>query len=200
MRQKIAIAALAAALAPLAGAPALAGGLSEPAPAPMVEPAPVPVVAPSGDWGGGYAGVQLGYGDVSGDLDGYGGLYGVHAGYNWDLGAWVLGAELDYDAADLEIAGGPDSIDAVARLKLRAGYDAGPALLYATAGPARADATVGGASLDDSGWFAGLGVDYGLTQQWTVGAEVLAHQFDDFAATGLNVDATTATLRASFRF
>lgn len=194
-----------AALAALIAAPAVAGGLAEVEPAPIVvAPPPAPVPA-SGDWAGAYVGGQLGYGDIdvesaNGDDSGDGWLGGVHAGYMWDFGRTVIGVEGDYDVTDIDIGDGAGSIDNVARLKLRAGYDAGPALIYGTAGPAFANATVGGSDLSDDGWFAGIGVGYQLTDQWILGGEVLSHQFDDFDSTGSDIDATTATLRASFRF
>jgi opacity protein-like surface antigen len=152
------------------------------------------------DWTGFYAGGQLGYGDLSDDLSGSGYLGGVHAGYMTDLGSFVLGGEVDYDAADLEIGGGPDSIDAVTRLKLRGGYDLGPSLIYATAGWAHANAEVGGADFSDDGWFGGVGMAYQVNDQWLVGGELLQHRFEDFDGTGLDIEATTVTLRASLQF
>ena len=197
---------IAAAVATLVAAPAVAGSLDVPPPMdPVFAPAPAPV-AMSGDWGGFYAGGQLGYADVTvdpGDADdigGYGWLGGVHAGYNWDLGNVVVGLEGDYDFTDISIGDGVGSIDNVARLKLRAGYDMGSTLLYATAGAAHANATVGGTDFSDTGWFAGLGVGYQMTDSLVLGGELLGHRFDDFDGTGLDVKATTATVRASFKF
>ena len=86
----------------------------------------------------------------------------------------------------------------VARAKLRAGYDAGNFLPYATAGVASMD--VGGLNASDTGSFYGLGVDYMMTDSIRVGGEVLKHDFDDFNGTGLNFDATTASLRVAFQF
>ncbi|SPH17740.1 hypothetical protein DEA8626_01267 [Defluviimonas aquaemixtae] len=193
-------AAFAAALAGSTAAPAFAAGLGEPAPEPIVA-APVIPVAPSTDWTGGYVGAQIGYGDVSAPgLDGDGVLYGVRGGYDWDFGGWVLGAGVDYDFADIDLGGGPDNLESVARLKLRVGADLGQTLLYATAGAARAEAEIGGVSRSDNGWFAGIGADYMLNQRWTVGGEILTHQFDDFDGSGIDVDATTASVNASFRF
>lgn len=189
----------AAALATAFAAPAFAGGMTPVAEEPMIAPAPV-MAAPSYDWTGGYAGAQLGYGDVGDVLDGDGWLGGVHAGYMWDFGSYVLGGEVDWDGADIDLNGGAGSLDSVARLKLRAGWDAGRTLLYATAGAAHASAEVGGTDFSDTGWFAGLGAAYQVTDQWVVGGEILEHRFDDFDDTGIDVDATTATLRASFRF
>ena len=71
-----------------------------------------------------------------------GALYGVHAGYMYDFGRIVAGAEIDWDATNINVdvpnsADGVD-LDSVARAKLRLGYDAGRFLPYVTAGYARA--------------------------------------------------------------
>jgi outer membrane immunogenic protein len=189
---------------PLA-APVLAGGPVEPVPEAIVTPAPMPVVAPSGDWGGFYGGAQLGYGDIDSNgagADGNGMIGGIHAGYRWDLGKTVLGVEGDYDTANIDLGpgGGVGSLDSVARLKLMAGADLGSNLIYATAGGAWADADLGGGSASDSGYFYGLGVEHALNDSWTVGGEVLQHKFDDFDASGVDLDATTVTARVNYRF
>jgi outer membrane immunogenic protein len=188
---------------PALAAPALAGGPVEPVPDPVVVAEPAPVIAPSADWSGFYAGVQLGYGDVGSGgagLDGDGELGGVHAGYRWDLGTAVLGVEADYDTASIDLGTGGDTLDSVARLKLTGGYDLGRTLVYATGGVAQAEATVGGASLSDTGWFLGAGVDFAVTDQWTLGGEILGHRFDDYEGTGIDLDATTLKARISFNF
>jgi len=183
--------------------PALAGGPIEVAPEPMVTAAPAPVYAPSADWGGFYAGVQLGYADIDSngaDLDGNGLLGGIHAGYRWDFGQFVAGAELDYDKASGIDLGTDGTLDDVARLKLIGGADLGNSLVYATAGAARASATVAGDSLSDNGWFIGAGVDVAVTDRWTVGGELLQHRFGDFDGSGVDLDATTLKAKVSLRF
>lgn len=191
---------IAAAFGAIATVPAFAGGLNEP----VVEPAPVaPVVqaAPSADWTGGYVGAQLGFADGSvGAASGDNALYGVRAGYDWDFGNWVLGAGLDWDKTDIDLAGGPDNLDSIARLKLRAGADLGRTLLYVTAGGAHAKADIAGVSRSDNGWFAGVGGEYALNDRWTVGAEILKHEFNDFDNLGVDADATTASVNVGFRF
>jgi outer membrane immunogenic protein len=188
----------------LAISPAFAGGPAEPIPEPIVAPAPViEPVSTGGDWGGAYVGAQLGYGKVTSGgagLDGNGAIGGVHAGYRYDFGKAVVGAELDYDLANVDLDTPESSLDNVARLKLMAGADLGRTLVYGTIGGAYANATVGGADLSDKGYFAGIGADYALTDQWTVGGEVLAHRFNDFDGSGVDLKATTATVRASFNF
>jgi outer membrane immunogenic protein len=186
-------------------APVFAGGPTEPVPEPVVAPAPVAApVNTGGEWGGAYVGAQLGYADIDSNgagLDGDGVLGGVHAGYRYDFGTAVVGGELDYDTASIDL--GPvagNELDSVARLKLMAGADLGRTLVYGTAGYAYAEASVGGASLSDDGWFAGLGADYALTDQWRIGGEILTHKFDNFDGTGVDFDVNTVKAKVSFAF
>jgi outer membrane immunogenic protein len=193
------IAALFATVA-LAG-PALAGGPTVVTTEPVVEPAPIVVASP--DWSGFYAGGQLGYGDVDSNdagLDGNGFLGGIHGGYRWDFGQFVFGTELDWDTVDINLGGDAGSLDDVTRVKLIGAADLGSSLLYATTGMAWADASVGADSLSDDGWFYGAGMTYAIDDQWTVGGELLQHNFDDFDGSGVDVDALTATARVGFRF
>ncbi len=108
--------------AAIAGSPE--APLIEPAaPVAPVEAAPVTL---NGDWTGFYAGLQLGYldADATGGLEADDTTYGIHLGYDYDFGQFVLGGELDYDATSAEFAPGVE-IDSVTRAKLRFGYDAG---------------------------------------------------------------------------
>ena len=179
--------------ATLIAAPALAGS-PEPAPAqPAIE---TPVAVPlTGDWTGGYVGGQIGWGDVSGDISGDDLIGGLTLGYDYDFGSWVLGAGVDYDWAEIDAGG--NTLENLARLKLRAGYDTGPGLVYATAGAARAEIDTLGS---DEGYFAGIGYEHKLTDNMTVGGEILYHDFGDFNGSGTDVEATTAQVRSSFRF
>jgi outer membrane immunogenic protein len=82
--------------------------------------APPPVIL--SDWSGFYIGIHGGYGwghtsidrpaffddDVRlGSLDASpkGGVFGGHAGYNWQYGAVVTGLEVDYSGADIKTSG-----------------------------------------------------------------------------------------------
>ncbi|MBB5721652.1 opacity protein-like surface antigen [Loktanella ponticola] len=194
--------ALIAAPLVVAGTFATAGGLAEavvaPAPAPV---AVAPVIIASGkDWTGAYAGLSLGYGDVDADgVDGdfEGTTFGGHVGYNYDLGNVVLGAEFEAigtddftnDETGLEL-------DQVLRAKVRAGYDAGNFLPYVAAGVAQA--TVDGD--EDEGYFYGVGVDYAVSDSFTVGAEYLRHEFEEFNGGEGDISADTAALRVSYNF
>lgn len=190
---------------------ASAGGVSEPvmtvAPAaPVIAMAPAPVM--SGDWSGLYAGASIGYGKATGDNNGTnvfgsdpkGMLYGAHVGYNYDFGSLVLGGELEYQATDLKDDATDVSIDGIARAKVRAGFDAGNYMPYLTAGAAQGYLNDGGNKVDDTGYFFGAGLDYKVGENVVVGAEILKHTFNNFNESGTDLDATTASLRVSYRF
>lgn len=189
---------LAALSASALAAPAFAGSAAPAAMEPMIE-APAPVAMTMGnDWTGGYAGLQLGYADVSTNLAGVGGddvIGGFTAGYDWDFGNFVLGAGLDADIADVAVS--PTlTLDRVYRLKVRGGYDLGNGLLYATAGGAGAD--VDGLGYD-TGYFIGAGYEHMVTDTISLGGEVLYHEFDNFQDTA-DIEATTFQVRANYRF
>ena len=199
---------LALALSAMA-APAFAGGLEEPV---MTAPPAAPVAPPayespqpvSGTWTGFYAGAQLGYGNLETDLipdgeDFDGGTLGLHAGYLYDFGSIVAGAEVDIEKSNIEAEATGVEIDRLSRAKLRVGYDAGAFLPYATAGVVQAE-TAGALVADDTGRFVGAGVEYRMTDRIRVGGEVLQHNFEDFGGTGEDIDATTASARVSFQF
>ena len=184
-------------------APAFAGS-NDPAPAdPVIAPVPAPAFA-GRDWTGAYAGVQLGYGDLetdgAADVDGDGAIGGLHAGYDFDLGNWVLGGAIDYDAADISLSDSAGDLNSVFRLKARGGYDLGDTLIYATTGLAWADADIGGSSFDDQGYFIGVGAERFVTDNVTVGGELLYHEFDDFDNSDIDIEATTIQARVSWRF
>lgn len=183
---------LAAVASAALAAPAFAGS---PTPAPVDPVVPAPVVPVTGEWTGGYAGLNLGYIDstISGVGSDSGMLYGLSMGYDYDMGNWVIGAGIDYDWTDLTI--GAVDFDSVARLKLRAGYDMGNGLLYGTGGMAKAYTNIG----DDTGWFAGLGYEHKITDRMSIGGEALYHEFNNFAGVA-DVDATTISLKTNFRF
>ncbi len=197
-------------------APAFAAG---PTPVVIEQPPMAPVPAPvlGTDWTGGYVGGQLGWGWAGAEndeleADGDGVIGGLTAGYRYDFGRFVLGAEAQYDWADIELddaeLAGADidlgdatpSLDSVARIKATAGYDAGRALVYGSAGWARATIQADGEDESDDGWVVGAGVDYLLTDRITIGGEVMHHRFDDFNDSGADVDATTLQARVTYNF
>lgn len=187
--------ALAAALA----APAFAGGPVEaPAEPPVVVAPPAPVY----DWTGPSVGLQFGYIDVetsgAAALEGDDTLIGLRAYYDYDFGQFVLGGGLQYDATGVDL-GGVTEVESVLRAGLRGGIDLDRNWVYATAGFAQVE-TSAAAVGDSNGYFVGVGYEVFLTQQVTLGAEVLYHEFDDFDLGGLEAEATTAAVSVNFRF
>lgn len=193
---KSAVATTAAALA-LLSQPVLAGSATAPAPEPIVSS---PAIAPTGpDWTGFYGGVQLGFADVDSNTPGVSGdgfIGGLIAGYDYDFGNFVLGGGLDYDFADIGLTPGVD-LENVFRARVRGGVEVGNGLLYATGGYANADTSTLGS---EDGYFIGAGYDYLITEQFSVGGEILYHEFDNFGPTAIDVDATTFQVRGAFRF
>ena len=189
--------------------PAYAGSLSEPvvemAPAPVESAMPPPVTS---DWTGAYIGGSLGYAKIDGSFNGAdlfagtpdGASYGLHAGYNRDFGRFVLGGELQYEKTDVQEGTSFLKFDSIARAKVRVGYDAGKFMPYLTTGVAQASVSNSSFAGDDTGAFAGFGLDYKYGEKFIAGAEVLQNQFEDFGGSGVDLDATTAALRLSFSF
>lgn len=188
-----------AALVSLVAGGAYAGGYVPPVvEQPVAVPPPVTTVSDS-DWTGFYAGLQ--YGKGSGDLGNRGALadfgdydgYGLHAGYQRDLGRFVLGGELDYNNVE------HDDFDGSAdlwRLRARAGYDMGKFQPYVTLGAAR----LSGEDAKETGLTYGIGADFLLTDNFSAGLEYSHADFSDVLGTSADLDADMVQIRASYRF
>lgn len=158
-----------------------------------------PSLAQSPDWTGAYAGLQLGFADVSSNLagtSGDGAITGLTGGYDWDLGAWVVGLGADFDIADIGL-GAAAELEEIWRIKFRGGYKIGQGLAYGTAGYAHADTDILG---DEDGYFIGAGYERLVAPNFSLGGEVLYHEFDNFNAGPTDIDATTVQVRGTFRF
>lgn len=186
----IALLALLAASAPVHAADlGWAGGSNA---APLYSP------TSAAQWTGFYAGVSGGHGwgttEISPALPGgevennsNGWTLGGHAGYNMDMGGFVLGGEADLQWANIghsEDLGGGDTFEAktdvFGTLRARAGIPVGQVMPYATLGVAygRGSATVDDAvtttaSANHFGWTAGLGIEAQATSNLSVKAEYL---------------------------
>jgi outer membrane immunogenic protein len=160
--------------------------------APPVMPSKAPpFVAPPPDWTGFYIGVNGGGGwgrsgsDLGGHMDTSGGVAGGTAGYNAQLGNWVLGVEGDLDWSNIGgTSNAPGCVGCAIQnnwlgtARGRAGYAFGGFLPYVTGGLAVGDvnATVpgfAGQTNTQVGWAAGAGAEYALTRNWSAKLEYL---------------------------
>ncbi len=186
-------------------------------PEPVAEPvimAPLPV---DSFWEGGYLGAQLGYSysefdtssrpnDFSDDQV----IGGLTAGYLWGVGnGFYVGPEFQYDFADLTVTdattGDTASFEEIARLKLIVGREVGNGLLYGSAGVAYGSFDDIGTVFDgfdggDTSYVLGVGYDYRVGDNWTVGGEYMYHSFSGIGAAGDDVNLNTLHVKATYRF
>jgi opacity protein-like surface antigen len=158
--------------------------------------AALPSAALAGEWSGFYVGAHAGYVQANVayhpdtwtwyDRDANGAKIGLLAGFNWDLGAWVLGAEGDVSFLNLSTDSfGPIvkfELETQSSLRARLGFDGGNALYYVTGGVAFIDghtawaATSGDAS--HTGYTIGGGVEFAVSEMFNVRGEYLYADFD----------------------
>lgn len=162
-------------------------------PRPYYSPAPM-----SGyNWSGFYAGGNAGYewGNITNNgASPYGVLGGLQAGYNWQSGAFVFGAETDIQASDAHDTFAPWKFSNpwFGTLRARAGYAFNNILFYGTAGLAYGDINVDSGGLSEShtnlGWTGGVGMEVGFAPNWSAKVEYLYMDLSNssFTLTGTN--------------
>jgi outer membrane immunogenic protein len=216
----------------LAAAPAMAADL----PARMPVKAPEPVYTMynwSGFYIGGHAGGGWGTADftvgtttLSRDANGFVG--GGHVGINWQSGQWVFGLEGAVSFLNNNDSGactfGTTAITACSdemkhfwRAGGRVGFATGQTgnwLIYGMGGFARAQLetslTIAGVTVGDTnhhaGWYAGGGVEWGVTPNFVLGVEgYVARLGDETVGTGaftrnIDLDFAVVQARASYKF
>jgi outer membrane immunogenic protein len=167
-------------------------------------------------WQGPYVGVNLGYqwSSVSNNATKPNGLAGgVQAGYSWQSGMIVFGAE-----ADIQLSGADDlfapwkfSNPWFGTLRGRGGFLLNStALIYGTVGLAygslRAQSTLTGVteSRTSVGWAVGAGVEVALTGNWTAKAEYLYVDLSErsYSLTGVTsgINANILRMGVNYRF
>jgi len=147
---------------------------------------------------------------------------GAHAGYNFQMGQFVLGAEGDVDYADISgsapfgYAAGTAfgnlrlKSDLQGSARVRAGYAFDNLLLYTTGGVALANARLStdgvGPSETHVGWTIGGGVEYAFTNNWIGRAEVRYSDFEKknyqtlYGPVKSGWNQTTTELGVSYKF
>ena len=194
-----------AALAALSGA-ALAADL--PSTRAPIAPPPIPVFS----WTGLYVGGQIGYAfgkdvdarvfpPVAVTTDPSGILGGAHIGYNFQpgLGGLVVGAEGDIDGSSYTATSPYYTIKSPVQgsIRGRAGFAVDRALFYATGGAAFAsfkDTYTNGdsASATRVGYTVGGGIEYAVTDVWSVRAEYRYNNFGTYTDTLVIANTTVA--------
>jgi outer membrane immunogenic protein len=171
--------------------------------------APAPV---SSSWVGPYLGGTLGYewGSVTNNPTHPAGIEGgLEAGYNWQFGQFVAGAE-----GDINVSGASDTFAPwqfsnpwFGTLRGRGGVAIGNTLIFGTAGLAYGGLTVDSpGNLSQSratfGWAAGAGVEVGFAPHWSAKAEWLYLDLSDraFSVTGTNNGLTANLLRLGVNY
>ncbi|MCK9914535.1 porin family protein [Microbacteriaceae bacterium K1510] len=141
--------------------------------------APAPMVY---NWAGFYVGGNLGYqwGKVTNSsINPSGVAGGAQAGYNWQNGQLVFGAE-----TDIQISGADDTFAPYkfsnpwfGTLRGRIGYSFNNIMPYVTGGLAYGGVKAESGSLSEDktqlGWTLGLGAEVGLTPNWSAKVEYL---------------------------
>lgn len=184
------------------------------------EPVPYVPVQPEPLWEGFYAGVIGGF--LSGELEPSGGgaiasfdatTYGVMAGYNFQDDHIVYGGELDIQMgnASTSVPAGIANnnpfaldfdIDYLVDLRGRLGYAMDNVLVYAAGGLTAAKISTAGGGFTGSGWNAGAGVDFGLTDDVFLGGEYVYRNLSGEDSIGTPYDLTGHSFQAriGYRF
>jgi outer membrane immunogenic protein len=148
-------------------------------------------------------------------VNGSGVIGGLEAGYNWQMSQLVLGIEGDVSWSSLKSSTGAATpavgvldtfssrLNALGTIRGRLGWAFDRALVYATGGVAFANlkdqlsdpVTVLGFTASpgssETGWTAGVGIEYALTDHWTAKAEYLHVGFSQRTASVTPVAGTS---------
>jgi outer membrane immunogenic protein len=175
--------------------------------------APPPAIVAVYSWMGPYVGANLGYqwGEVSNNPTEPSGITGgLQIGYNFQNGQFVYGGE-----ADIQLSGAEDTFAPwkfsnpwFGTVRGRLGYAMNNILFYATGGLAYGNVRGEISGLSENrtalGWTAGVGMEVGLTQNWSAKVEYLYMDLQDrhYTVTGTDNGLTSNLLRfgVNYRF
>lgn len=194
----------------------------------LMQPEPMAYSAPAFSWTGFYVGANAGYGwgtvdtSIPGapnyNIKGFGG--GLHGGYNYDLGGFVVGAEADFSFSDLnytEAFGGATSslrVENFGSIRARVGLPVDRFMPYVTGGFAYGtgsfNASQGALSFSErqthTGWTIGAGAEYAVTDNVLVRAEYLytdlgtKNYLSGLGGGGVDANVNFSTLRAGISY
>lgn len=196
-----------------AAAAAIAAGSANAADLPYRQysapPAPYAVYS----WVGPYLGFNVGYqwgGTTNNPTDPSGVLGGIQAGYNFQFNQFVVGVETDIQLSGAEDTFAPWKFSNpwFGTLRGRVGYAMNNVLFYGTGGLAYGGLKGESFWLSEShthlGWTVGLGLELGITQNWSAKAEYLYVDLTDkaYTITGTNNGLESNILRfgVNYRF
>lgn len=159
-------------------------------------------------WDGAYVGGSLGYGwlkDVDGQFTpplhdkGEDYTFGAHAGYLFGMGNFVAGAEVEATKLGITYEGfNFITVENAYTVRARAGYAIDRFLVSADIGAAYL--TTNFMDLKDWGWTAGAGIDYALTNNFTVGTHYSRYEFNEFDGTQIDGSVDQLTARVGYKF
>ncbi len=162
-------------------------------------------------WAGPYLGANLGY--AWGTVDnnpakpsGFSG--GVQAGYNWQTGPWVFGAEGDIQATGASDTFAPWKFSNpwFGTVRGRVGYAFNNVMFFGTGGLAFGELRGETFGLSEThtkaGWTVGAGTEFGLTQNWSAKIEYLYVDLanSNFTITGASNGYRFGLLRAGVNY
>ena len=181
-------------------------------------PVPPDVAYANYDWAGPFVGVHVDWREPTDSENGPSGgfLGGVHIGYNFQVDRFVFGpvAEFGYSTQSETVQFGLSTGEFDARwngsLQMRAGAVFDRLFVYGTGGIEATRGTLSGAGWSDSnthiGWTAGIGAEYQIKPNWTLGFE---GRFTDFGSqnyqtpfgdTKVEWDELKASIRLNYKF
>ena len=207
----------------LGAGPLLAADFPPPAPEPMRLPVSYDANGPYTNWAGAYLGLNGGYGLGSSQwtlgplgtsvFNTNGFLFGGTVGFNYPIGAVLVGVESDVDWSGLSGSAANCAVNAAGAVaacqtknnllgtaRARVGYALDRALIYVTGGTAFGPVQTGlspPSTFDSAtklGWTAGVGVEFAFPGNWSAKAEYL---FVDLASSSCSTPANCGTAAGS---